>query len=266
MVPAHQAFSAIEQQLGSKVTFPSEKQILSLRDTAIDLDNPMDCATEYSDFSCESWSPSEDENADYDPYPENHVRKNNAWSSRPTTPSETSYDLDMIDVYPTGKELQASILTIGELSGGLYFPNRELHKDTQSVLWSIDELDGPLVLPSVVSESQIGDLKLEHRHKQPVQSIREPLSPILGKKIARGRQRGLTDEEKKEARAVRQAKACWACHISKIKVRTRRKVDAYHLLILSTVLTCFTRIDMREMCKICREKPLLLVFVFQRPS
>lgn len=35
----------------------------------------------------------------------------------------------------------------------------------------------------------------------------------------RGRQRGLTTQEKKQARDVREAKACWACHISKIKVR-----------------------------------------------
>ena len=37
-------------------------------------------------------------------------------------------------------------------------------------------------------------------------------------KLPRGRQRGLTDTEKKQAREVRDAKACWACHISKTKV------------------------------------------------
>ncbi len=36
-------------------------------------------------------------------------------------------------------------------------------------------------------------------------------------KLPRGRQRGLTDVEKKQARDVRDAKACWACHISKTK-------------------------------------------------
>jgi hypothetical protein len=36
-------------------------------------------------------------------------------------------------------------------------------------------------------------------------------------KLPRGRQRGLTDLEKKQARDVREAKACWACHISKTK-------------------------------------------------
>lgn len=35
----------------------------------------------------------------------------------------------------------------------------------------------------------------------------------------KGRQRNLTAKEKKEARDVRDAKACWACHISKTKVR-----------------------------------------------
>ncbi|CZT46566.1 uncharacterized protein RSE6_07012 [Rhynchosporium secalis] len=36
-------------------------------------------------------------------------------------------------------------------------------------------------------------------------------------KATRGRQRNLTDDEKKQARDVREAKACWACHISKTK-------------------------------------------------
>lgn len=34
----------------------------------------------------------------------------------------------------------------------------------------------------------------------------------------RGRQRALTVQEKQEALVVRKAKACWACHLSKIKV------------------------------------------------
>lgn len=34
----------------------------------------------------------------------------------------------------------------------------------------------------------------------------------------KGRQRSLTTKEKKDAREVRDAKACWACHISKTKV------------------------------------------------
>jgi hypothetical protein len=38
-------------------------------------------------------------------------------------------------------------------------------------------------------------------------------------KLPRGRQRRLTSKEKEEAREVRDAKACWACHLSKIKVR-----------------------------------------------
>jgi len=36
-------------------------------------------------------------------------------------------------------------------------------------------------------------------------------------KLHRGRQRALTTQEKKEALDVRKAKACWACHLSKIK-------------------------------------------------
>jgi hypothetical protein len=37
-------------------------------------------------------------------------------------------------------------------------------------------------------------------------------------KLPRGRQRALTSQEKQEALDVRKAKACWACHLSKIKV------------------------------------------------
>lgn len=36
----------------------------------------------------------------------------------------------------------------------------------------------------------------------------------------RGRQRPLTSQEKQEALVVRKAKACWACHLSKIKVNS----------------------------------------------
>jgi len=40
---------------------------------------------------------------------------------------------------------------------------------------------------------------------------------IAGPKLPRGRQRALTSQEKREALDVRKAKACWACHLSKIK-------------------------------------------------
>jgi len=43
-------------------------------------------------------------------------------------------------------------------------------------------------------------------------------SGITKSKTPKGRQRGLTTLEKKQAREVRDAKACWACHISKTKV------------------------------------------------
>jgi hypothetical protein len=38
-------------------------------------------------------------------------------------------------------------------------------------------------------------------------------------KLPRGRQRALTAQERRAALEVRKAKACWACHLSKIKVR-----------------------------------------------
>jgi len=43
-------------------------------------------------------------------------------------------------------------------------------------------------------------------------------SMVHKSKLPRGRQRGLTALEKKQARDVREAKACWACHISETKV------------------------------------------------
>jgi hypothetical protein len=42
---------------------------------------------------------------------------------------------------------------------------------------------------------------------------------VLGKP-PRGRQRALTSQEKQEAVVARKAMACWACHLSKIKVRS----------------------------------------------
>ena len=44
------------------------------------------------------------------------------------------------------------------------------------------------------------------------------VSGSLSPKPPRGRQRALTTKEKREALVVRKAKACWACHLSKIKV------------------------------------------------
>jgi hypothetical protein len=359
IVPAHQTFSAIEQQLGSKVTLASQERLLSLKKSAIDAGDPMDCASESGGSSSDSWWPSEDENADNAPYPGSLIRRHKTWSSRPTTPSETSYDHEEIDFKsrhisvhekPTAtaglppldvasllcipsfgmssppqqhgyhslqyrqpieqlpeKQIQPGVLRSGELSGALSLLTRELHKQRQSVLWSTDGLDGPLVLPpnisqshtrdlkldqntqrqtaplsnirlsgplippSVISESYSEDLKLDqnmhresvswsevtagsalvppqvvsesrtedpqldrstqrHTHLfghlarsergQTVGSNKEPQLTILGKHLTRGRQRGLTDLEKKQARDVRDAKACWACHISKTKVRT----------------------------------------------
>lgn len=50
---------------------------------------------------------------------------------------------------------------------------------------------------------------------------RSPLSP----KPPRGRQRALTTQQRSEALSVRKAKACWACHLSKIKVSVKETQD-----------------------------------------
>ncbi|KAH8686044.1 hypothetical protein BGZ60DRAFT_523311 [Tricladium varicosporioides] len=52
---------------------------------------------------------------------------------------------------------------------------------------------------------------VDHRH------VFSSFPGITKPKISRGRQRGLTQLEKRQAREVRDAKACWACHISKTK-------------------------------------------------
>ena len=57
--------------------------------------------------------------------------------------------------------------------------------------------------------------------EQPAEPHSHVFSVFLGEpKLAstRGRQRALTSQEKQEALVVRKAKACWACHLSKIKV------------------------------------------------
>ncbi len=60
-------------------------------------------------------------------------------------------------------------------------------------------------------------------------------SMIRKSKPPRGRQRGLTPLEKRQARDVREAKACWACHISKTKARAlgANSVPILTILVLS---------------------------------
>lgn len=61
--------------------------------------------------------------------------------------------------------------------------------------------------------------ELEQHHTHIFNSIQGPPKA----KPLRGRQRGLTAAEKKQARDVREAKACWACHISKTKVGSQAR-------------------------------------------
>lgn len=52
-------------------------------------------------------------------------------------------------------------------------------------------------------------------------------------KATRGRIRPLTTREKQEARNVRQVGACWACHLSKTKVCTEKRVLCLEILFFS---------------------------------
>jgi hypothetical protein len=54
--------------------------------------------------------------------------------------------------------------------------------------------------------------EVEHQH------IFTSIPGVRKTKVLRGRQRGLTALEKKQARDVRECRSCWACHISKTKV------------------------------------------------
>ncbi|KAL2065640.1 hypothetical protein VTL71DRAFT_3310 [Oculimacula yallundae] len=64
---------------------------------------------------------------------------------------------------------------------------------------------------SRVSSPPAEEIETHHSH------IFNSIPALPRAKAPRGRQRGLTDNEKKQARDVREAKACWACHISKTK-------------------------------------------------
>ena len=57
---------------------------------------------------------------------------------------------------------------------------------------------------------------MEQRHHH--QHVFSSMTGIGNTNATKGRQRNLTNEEKKHARDVRFAKACWACHLSKTKV------------------------------------------------
>lgn len=72
----------------------------------------------------------------------------------------------------------------------------------------------------IVSSPVMRKMKIEPlspHDSEPNPHVFSNSSGISKQKGPRGRQRGLTAQEKKEARDVREAKACWACHISKTK-------------------------------------------------
>jgi len=234
------------------VTFPSaehfsgpEGTFSDAKTSKGDIGNSLDVSSEIS--------LSEDENAESDPYPFS-MDSNEAfgtwsgdfsgaksWSSRPTTPSEISCDLDGKEIemgmnyalteYQSPEDYSTKIKTnttndpIGQ----------ELPKESQVVYWSIDEFDTSVVT-EVDFESYSGEANLDHHHHYmemafnssiadlpepiipPLQGTHMPLPTVYKNKPVRGRQRGLTALEKKQAREVREAKACWACHLLKTKV------------------------------------------------
>lgn len=95
-----------------------------------------------------------------------------------------------------------------------------------------NELEGwqPVEVPSYPNSSIESPFEvIESPHQTPSPKNQQPnehqhiltFYPGVTKasnKALRGRQRRLTAKEKQEARQVREAKACWACHLSKIKV------------------------------------------------
>ena len=233
IIPAHQAISDIEQRFELEVTFPTAKQLMRLPGKQ-DAADTMDSTSTFSDTSSDSKF-SEDENADIDPYPYGLVPKvssfptwdqnlsgGQTWPSRPTTPSETSYDVDVMDVHTTlecnlGEHWSVEIYP-REFCGNTMFVIPEVGTiDETPFSWSIDIPD----ISSIPAE-----LRYEsHSHLFDMQTtISAP--PLVDATKSTGlnspprrRQRLLTSKEKEEARTVRTAKACWACHLAKIKAR-----------------------------------------------
>ncbi|TVY71538.1 hypothetical protein LSUE1_G006562 [Lachnellula suecica] len=82
---------------------------------------------------------------------------------------------------------------------------------------------------------------------------------IAKSKSAKGRQRGLTQLEKKQAREVRDAKACWACHISKTKCSPCSPG--------SPCEQCARLVGKRRFCKFtCFNDPLESLYIFLVPG
>ena len=84
-------------------------------------------------------------------------------------------------------------------------------------------------------------------------------------KLPRGRQRSLTTKEKQEARQVREAKACWACHLSKIKVHLYCSMKHCEYLPV-TVLSVFSWLALQEVRGINRKETILPTILFQRSA
>jgi len=80
---------------------------------------------------------------------------------------------------------------------------------------------------------------------------------ITRSKPLRGRQRPLTAQEKKEAREVREAKACWACHLSKIKVPLSIFSYCANECLLVAVLSVFSGLALSAVLATNGQKKIL---------
>jgi hypothetical protein len=208
----------VENRLRTRITFPCANQVKppgSVFSTAV-----------YSN-SAESSETSlfEDEDADNNPYPPfdsdrpvlfgrryQNSSGSKTWSSRPTTPSKTSFD-------QRGEETEIN-LVYGDLEQQYKEHPLRSCDERQPVLWSIDEVDTPIISAETKIHIGVEISDPDHHHlwgtklNPRILSIPDvPPTKItfapssIGFKTRRDCQRSLTFEEKREALDVRRAKA-----------------------------------------------------------
>lgn len=93
------------------------------------------------------------------------------------------------------------------------------------------------------------------------------VSTALSNPKRRGaRNRTLTPQEKQEAMDVRKAKACWACHLSKIKVPLIQIAESADELLTGAVFPMFLRFSLPAVRQVEWQEKILPSALLQRPT
>jgi hypothetical protein len=230
----------------SEVTFPSVDDISALKNNNQDIAGGYEVVSEpwsiNSAFAIGKRDGSEMDGYTSDAETNFSAFANSVWdhatsssgscSSRSTTPSESSYqELNQI-LDDIGEDQSANFKSPGdpycqEIDEGRLCENSTNDEDDGT--WDIQSYPWPENFPlnhsvntlvASVTDSATSGHANYHSH------IFDAKKEFQSKpRIFKGRQRGLTQLEKQQARDVRECRSCWACHLSKTKVCAYRSID-----------------------------------------